>query len=320
MASFRKLKSGYRAEIARNGVRKSKVFPTKQEAKDWAARAEYEILNGDKVAAKMRLGELFDRYGREVSPSKRGHRFEVFRLEKFGRDAIAQIRLEDLTAEDFAKWRDQRLKEVAPASVIREMQIMSSVLNVARREWGLISVNPLTDVRKPTKPQPRDRLPTSAEIEAMQFSAGDDLSKMTARAFHAFKFAMESAMRAGEIAGLEWDRVDLGRRVALLTHTKNGRSREVPLSSGAVSLLEALPKLDPVFGLSSRQLDVLFRKLRDRAGVEGLTFHDSRHAAITALSRKLDVLALARMVGHTDLRQLRVYYNESAEELAKRLD
>jgi integrase len=92
------------------------------------------------------------------------------------------------------------------------------------------------------------------------------------------------------------------------------------LSSRAVSLLEALPKLDPVFGLSSRQLDVLFRKLRDRAGVEGLTFHDSRHAAITALSRKLDVLALARMVGHTDLRQLRVYYNESAEELAKRLD
>jgi integrase len=320
MASFRKLKSGYRAEIARNGIRKSKVFTTKQEAKDWAARAEYEILNGDKIAAKLKLGELFDRYAREVSPSKRGHRWEAIRLKKIGRDAIAQIRLEDLTAKDFAKWRDLRLREVAPASVIREMQLMSSVLNVARREWELISVNPLTDVRKPSKPQPRDRLPTLVEIEAMQFSAGTDLTKATARAFHAFKFAIESAMRAGEIAGLEWDRIDLERRVAVLTHTKNGRSREVPLSTKAVNLLKDLPRLNPVFGLSSRQLDALYRKLRDRAGVEGLTFHDSRHAAITALSRKLDVLALARMVGHTDLRQLRVYYNESAEDLAKRLD
>ena len=320
MASIRKLKSGYRAEVARNGIRKSKVFLTKQEAKDWAARAEYEILHGDKIAAKLTLGEVFNRYGREVSPSKRGHRWEVIRLEKFGRDPIAKIRLEDLSAKDFAKWRDLRLQEVAPASVIREMQLMSSVLTVARRDWELISINPISDVRKPSKPQPRDRLPTSAEIEAMQISAGEDLSKATARAFHAFKFAMESAMRAGEIAGLEWDRVDLERRVALLVHTKNGRPREVPLSTRAVELLGALPDLDPVFGLSSRQLDVLFRKLRDRAGVTGLTFHDSRHAAITALSTKLDVLALARMVGHTDLRQLRVYYNESAEELAKRLD
>lgn len=282
-----------------------------QEAKDWAARAEYEILNHDKVAAKLTLGEVFERYAREVSPSKRGHRWEAIGLEKIGRDAIAKIRLEDLSAKDFSKWRDMRLKEVASASVIREMQLMSSVLTIARRDWELIAVNPLSDVRKSAKPPARDRLPTLAVIEAMQFSAGEDLEKVTARAFHAFKFAMVTAMRAGEIAGLDWDRVDLDRRVALLTHTENGKPREV---------LRELPGLDPVFGLSSRQLDVLFRKLRDRAAVLGLTFHDSRHAAIAALSIKLDVLALARMVGHTDLRQLRVYYNESAEELAKRLD
>ncbi|WP_375700136.1 hypothetical protein [Pseudophaeobacter sp. TrK17] len=68
------------------------------------------------------------------------------------------------------------MQKVAPASVIREMQLMSSVLTVARRDWELISINPLSDVRKLAKPQPRDRLPTSAEIEAMQFSAGEDLA------------------------------------------------------------------------------------------------------------------------------------------------
>lgn len=320
MASIRKLKTGYRAEVARKDVRKSKMFPTRQAAKDWAAREEYKILNADKVIAEMKLGEVFDRYAREVSPGKRGARWEMIRLEKFQRDPISETPLRDLTPDLFGKWRDRRLREVAPASVIREMQLMSAALNAARREWGLIATNPLSDVRKPPKPPARDRLPTDDEIERMRHSAGEDLTKATARAFHAFLFAIETAMRAGEIAGLEWDRVDLNKRVARLIHTKNGRPRDVPLSPEAVRLLEALPYSDPVFGLNSRQLDALFRKLRDRAGVVGLTFHDSRHSAVTRLSKKLDVLDLARMVGHTDIRQLLTYYNESAEDLARRLD
>jgi integrase len=157
-------------------------------------------------------------------------------------------------------------------------------------------------------------------MDRIGFCAGADLKNATARAFHAFLFSCETAMRAGEVIGLTWDRIDLERRVAHLAHTKNGRPRDVPLSLEAVRLLEALPDLDPVFGLSSRQLDILFRKSRDKAGVADLTYHDSRHYAITRLSRKLDVLDLARMVGHTDLRMLMTYYNESAESIARRLD
>ncbi|MCL6284348.1 site-specific integrase, partial [Ruegeria sp. 2012CJ41-6] len=136
MASIRKLKTGYRAEVARKGVRKSKVFATRRDAKEWATDTEYKIMNGDKIASRMELGALFDRYAREVSPRKRGARWETIRLEKLGRDSIAKIQLEDLAAGDFADWRDRRLREVAPASVIREMQLMSSVLNTARKEWG----------------------------------------------------------------------------------------------------------------------------------------------------------------------------------------
>lgn len=127
-------------------------------------------------------------------------------------------------------------------------------------------------------------------------------------------------MRAGEICGLTWDRVDLSERVAHLVKTKNGRPRDVPLSTEAVRLIEALPHADPVFGLSSRQLDALWRKLRDRAGVVDLTFHDSRAEAVLRLSKKLEVLELARMTGHTDLNMLiRVYYRASASDIAKRL-
>lgn len=323
MASFRKLPSGkWRAEVARQGKRMSRAFPTRQAAKDWAARQEYLILHETPAAPDHgTFGQLLDRYAREVSVTKRGARWEVLRCELIRRDKLAAVTLAKLSAADFADWRDRRGREVAPGSVIREMQLMSAALNVARREWGIIASNPLSDVRRPRQPPPRDRLPTADELERLGHAAGEDLHHATARALHAFRFAMATAMRAGEIVALTRDRIDLGRQVAHLSHTKNGRPRDVPLSSEAARLIEALPAdLDPVFGLDGRQLDALWRKLRARAKVEGLTFHDSRHAAITALSRKLDVLALARMVGHSDLRMLQVYYNETAEELARRLD
>lgn len=320
MGSVAKHLKGYRAQVARQGVRRSKVFPTKREALDWIAREEYLILNAAAVAAQGTFGELLKRYSEERSPQKRGERWEVIRLEKIRRDTIATKTLRDLSAKDFSDWRDRRSKEVGPASVLREMQLLSSVLNVAVKDWEALPANPIKGVSRPTKPLPRDRLPTQAEIDRMHHSAGEDLAHATARAFHAFLFALETAMRAGEICGLRQADVDATRRVARLRLTKNGRPRDVPLSSEALRLLAMLPPADPVFGLSVAQIDVLFRKSRDKAAVDGLNFHDSRHAAITRLSRKLDVLSLARMVGHTDLKMLMVYYNETAEDMAKRLD
>ena len=322
MASITKHKNGWRAHVARQGVRKSKLFDSKREAQDWAARQEYLILHGEKAAARERLLHLLDRYAREVSPKKRGARWEQIRLEKLSRDQLAQKRLGDLTAQDFASWRDRRLQEVSSGTVRREMELLSAVLIVARKEWGLIGANPMADVRRPANNPARDRVVTDDELERLAVSAGNDLNNATARAFQAFLFSCETAMRAGEVVGLTWDRVDLGRRVARLDKTKNGTARDVPLSTAAVDILRGLEGLHPsrCFVLSSGQLDALWRKLRDRAGVVGLRYHDSRHTAITKLAKKLEVLELARMVGHRDLRQLLTYYNETAESLARKLD
>lgn len=321
MATFRKLPSGnIRAEVARQGVRRSGTFPTKAAARDWAARQEYLILEGDETGGKGALGDAMERYARERSPAKRGERWEVIRLTKLAKDPLAKIKMADLKPSDIAEWRDRRAAEVAPASVIREMQLLSSVLTVSAKEWGLIGSNPVVQVRKPTKPQPRNRLVLPGELDRLAIAAGDDLGNATARAFHAFRFAIETAMRAGEIVGLTWDRIDLKRRVAHLPMTKNGTARDVPLSSEAVRLLEALPRMDPVFGLTSQQLDILWRKVRERAAIEGLVFHDSRAEATTRMARRVDPLTLARITGHRDIRMLMVYYRETAEDIAKRLD
>lgn len=261
-----------------------------------------------------------DRYAREVSVKKRGARPEIIRIERIKRDKLAAVPMGELRPADLADWRDRRLLEVKSSTVKRELEQISAILTRAHREWGLIATNPMSMVKRPPDGPGRDRRPSMPEIGALRLSAGEDLKHATARTFHAWIFAIETAMRAGEIAGLTWGDIDLPRRVAHLPKTKNGSARDVPLSSEAVRLLREIEGRPDVFGLSSAQITSLWRKLRDRAGVIDLTFHDSRHEAITRLARKLDVLDLARMVGHRDIRQLQTYYNATAEEIARRLD
>jgi integrase len=96
--------------------------------------------------------------------------------------------------------------------------------------------------------------------------------------------AIETAMRRGEILGLRWEHIDLGKKTVFLPMTKNGSSRWVPLSDEAVAKLSKAPRdTDRPFPVT----DVAFRqawdRLRTRADITNLTFHDLRHEAISRM-------------------------------------
>jgi integrase len=336
MASIQKHPTGWRAQLALLGVRESKVFATKAEANAWAAQRETEIRN-EKTTGIQRgrtVDEAFRRYEKEVSVHKRGHRWEAIRLAAIGRSmiggvALQDMKLADVTSDVLGRWRDQRLKvdKVTGSTVNRELNLLSHVFAAAAKEWKWIAVSPTTDVRRPAESAPRDRLYSEDEIKRLCFALGFDLDgdeqveTVSQRVAVAFLIAIETAMRAGEICALLPQ--DVNGRVATLQQTKNGTKRQVPLSARAVELLELLPlpdEGDTIFGITTGSLDALLRKAKKRAMVEDGTFHDTRHLAITRLAKKLQVLDLARMVGHRDLRQLQVYYNESAADMASRLD
>lgn len=336
MANYSKVKTGWRAQVAIQGVRESKTFSTKAEASAWATARETEIRAGKVtgIQAGKTVGDAFDRYEKEISATKRGHRFEVLRLAAIGawklkEQSFRDMRLVDATSDVLGKWRDHRLQvdKVSGSTVNRELNLLSNIFTVATKEWKWIAASPTTDVRRPKESEPRDRLYSDNEIERICLALGLDLDDeqpartVSQRVAVAFLFAIETAMRAGEICSLQPR--DVVGRVATLTETKNGTRRKVPLSKRAVELLELLPAPDggsPIFGITTKSLDTLFRKAKTRAAIEDATFHDSRHLAITRLAKKLNVLDLARMVGHRDLKQLQVYYNETAEEMAKLLD
>ncbi|HDR0714927.1 TPA: site-specific integrase, partial [Pasteurella multocida] len=144
----------------------------------------------------------------------------------------------------------------------------------------------------------------------------------------AILFAIETAMRAGEICNLTWEFINLDNRTCFLPKTKNGHPRTVPLSKRAVKILLNLQLIksdsDPtVFQIKAELLGSLFRKLKEKAGLKeaDLHFHDTRREALTRLSKKLHLMELAKVSGHRDLSILQnTYYAPDISELANKLD
>lgn len=326
MASIKKLRGNWRAEVYKkvNGVvyRPTGVFATKAEAEAWASQTEAEILSGKRGQVKaVTFGKLLQRYAEEESPKHKGEVWEQNLIKRLSALPIYSVKLSDLTPDDFGKWRNSRLKKVAESTVRREWILLSSAINIAMKEWKWLSVSPLIGVKRPKDAPARTRLFSDEEIELLTYALGVDGAPktITERVGYSMLFALETGMRSGEIVGMNWS--DIKGRVATVQDGKTASARrEVPLTTEAMRLLELMPKNgDSCFGITDGQRDSNFRKAIKKAGITGLHFHDSRANACTKLAKQVDILSLARIIGHKNINQLQVYYRDTAETIASTL-
>ena len=341
MASIRELEPG--KVIARVRIKGrpevSRVFPDTRKAAAWAAAQEHSLRAGDfrdvRKAHRLLVRDLIDEYTSAIASRLRSADTTALRLARFRRD-LGAYTLETLTRARIAEWRDARLAEgAAAATVTRELGILSSVISYARKDLGVEVENAAGLVRRPPATRGRDRRLESGEeqrlLEALGDRAGDVQGTKRSGAYRVgtrnpwmqplVRFAVETAMRQGELLTLRWDNVDLEARTAYLENTKNGDPRTVPLSSRAVAVLEALPRSPAarVFPLTAQAVKLAWSRACKRAGIENLHFHDLRHEATSRLAEKLNLLELAAVTGHKDLRMLKRYYHPRASDLAKKL-
>lgn len=327
MASIRKVGTKWIAEVRIKGQYKSKVHLTKNEAKDWAHTEEHNMNRSKGILRGKCLDDAFKRYLVEETPKKKGARWESIRIKKISRDAIAAMQLTDLAVEDIQGWiklrQDSGLKG---ASILRELEILSSVLTKARK-WKWLQGNPFEGIERPKACPPRNKIITLDEqkniCSALRYKEDKPAISTTQRIAVAFLLAIETAMRYGEIWKMNGEDIDWGKRFVQLYDTKNGEDRHVDLSARAIQLLH---KLNPVAGenvmkTNPKSSEVLFRRAVDLAGYKGIIhFHDTRHTAITIIAPKLkDTLALAKMTGHKDPRQLMTYFNPLPGSMADML-
>jgi integrase len=124
-----------------------------------------------------------------------------------------------LTHIKIVEYRDERLQIVSNGAVIRELSYFSSIINHARREWGITMVNPIPLVKKPASPQGRNRLLSEEELSRLYEALAPKIKSSNHWILPLTKFALESAMRRGEILGLHWEHIDLVKRTAFIELT-----------------------------------------------------------------------------------------------------
>jgi len=326
MASIRQRGDTWQVRVSKKGFPpESRTFTSKAEARRWATETEAAMQRGkhnsNAGTNAMAFREMLERYAQEVSPRKRGHKDEVIRIQALQRSKIAGFSLLNLTAEAIGQFRDDRLQHVQAGAVIRDLSLISSVINHARREWGLTIENPCRLVRKPATPSGRSRVLSSAE-ESRLLEALEPLGRRSPWPLVATQLALETAMRRGEILSLRWENVNLDARTALLPVTKNGQGRTVPLSSRAAAILGGLPgpKEGFVLRISAATLHQAFYRAVRRAGLADFKFHDLRHTSATRMATKLpNVIELAAVTGHQTVQMLKRYYHPDPGVLARKL-
>ena len=326
MATFRFRINRWQARVRRLGQPdETRSFLTHQEAERWARSVESEMdqggYNSPAGAQKTTLGALIKRYIAEVLPSMKGAYEDAIRLRAICRRPICKNSIASLTPAKIAAYRDLRLTEVAPGTVVRELAYLSTIINHGRREWGIHANNPVALVRKPTQPKGRERVLTSAERERLLVEL-QPTGRRNVWMPSVVILALETAMRRSELLALRWRDINLDRRTATLHMTKNGESRVVPLSTKAIQTLTSMPRsiCGAVFPITACALAANFDKAVERAKLPDLHFHDLRHTAITRMATKLpNLIELAAVSGHKSLKMLQRYYHPDVGDLARKL-
>ena len=338
MATFRQTSAGtWEVQIRKTGFPPcTKRFRSKAEARAWASDIESEMERGvfrDRTEAeKTTFGTIIKRYMCEISPSKKGASSEQYRLSAILRDdPIAHVKMSALSSKLMAAWRDRRLQSVSGSTANRDLSLMSVIINWARREQGIHIDNPIAMIRRPLENKGRTRRLSSDEelrlLAALVTPPRDANGRLTGPSNPWMRplvaFAIETAMRRGEILRLCWKDVYLTERYVHLSDTKNGESRDVPLSTRAATILAELPRHESgrVFPISADSVKKSFNRAIARAGLVNLRFHDLRHEATSRLAQKLsNVLELSSVTGHKSLHMIKRYYHPRAQDLASKLD
>lgn len=338
MATVRARGTRWEVQVRRHGwPTLTKHFSRKRDADAWAAVTEADLARGQlrdhRLSEQTLLSDVLVRYRDEVTPAKKGRVAERCRLDALLRTPLARVSLDRLGSELVARWRDDRLARVSGSTVNRELNLLSVVLNTARKDWGITFENPVALIRRPKENRARRRrLSLEEEVRLMRalepaghepdgtFSKGGTRNPWVRPMVI---LALETGMRRGELLALHWPDVALDERFARLHDSKNGEARDIPLSTRAVACLRTLLRIkgDPrVFPITAEALKQAFERAVARANIEDFHFHDLRHEATTRLATRLDnVLELSAVTGHKTLRMLARYYHPKASDLAVKL-
>ena len=325
MGSIRVRQGRYQANVRRKGYAPvTATFTSREVAKRWIKSTEIAIERGDYAPrCTITVGELMHKYENEYLPTlKNGgdsHKWRVRLLKRYFND----LPLADLTPAHLAKYRDQRLLKVAPLTVKRDLSVLSSAINTAVIEWSVpLDLNPVSRIRFKNADVPRDRRLQHREEQLLLSRAYPCLKRQII-------VAIETAMRQGEIYNIRKNDINVQHQTLRIPETKTDKPRIIPLSKRALKALTEQTRASgnvvhmtdkPIFEVNRWTEWNRFTRLKKECGIDELRFHDLRHEATSRLfERGFNVMEVASITGHENLKHLKRYTHIKPESLVARL-
>jgi integrase len=196
------------------------------------------------------------------------------------------------------------------------------MFEVAREEWGLpIRDNPVRGLKVGRVDPQRERRLRDGELDRLLTAERKCRNPLIGPIV---RLAIETAMRRSEILSVTAEAIDLKNRCLVIGRTKNGETRTIPLSTAAMDIFQTRlggKAQGRLFPMTANALRLAWERLRERAKMTDLHFHDLRHEAISRLFEKgLTVPEVAMISGHRDMRMLLRYAHAIRERVLEKLE
>ena len=323
MATIRKRDGKFQAQVRRGGIFKSATFFKKADAEAWARQVEAAVCSGRGkpfVYEPTSLSEIINRYKKEITPIKRGSNIEEIVLNAILKEKWVHLPLNQLGSRHFANYKKARLNKVSPSTFRRQYSLLLAIMRHAEQEWQWAS--PISCATKITLPNAsRKAIERISEADEKSiFNAANGLKNPYMTPLIAL--AITTGLRRGELLSLRFADWDRHKNWILVREAKSGHPRYVPVFGIGLNALNAMwpSNHEIIFPITANAVRLNWDRLRNKAGLPSLRFHDLRHEAISRFFEKgLSVPEVASISGHRTPSQLFRYAHASLECIQKKL-
>jgi integrase len=314
MSSIRKRGNKYQVQVRTQGQKITKTFNKLSHARRFSVYYENKILLGNHLQTlnkNLSLRDLINKYLKEITPLKKGKDREQQRLNRLLREDLVNQKIYKLITKDFIEFKNRRIKD-GNRTCRYDLALLHHIYNTAIKQWCYpITHNPLSNIQKPRCNPPRERRLNDNELK---YILNHNFKNKSMNSI--IKLAIETGMRKSEILSITND--DIKDNYILLSDTKNGNARKIPLTK---KVKEIISKSKLPYSISCNAVRLNWSRMIKKTGILDLHFHDLRHEAISRFFEKgLSIPEVSLISGHKDVRQLMRYTHLDLIKLTEKLN
>lgn len=288
------------------GRKRREKAGTKAQARALYQKRKAEVLQGRKLPelrkrAEATVAEAIQVHLQEALSRNRGWRDDR-RFAAMWKDRLGALLLSQVEPRILEAWKAERSREVAKATVNKELSFLRRVFNVAIQD-GWEGANPAERVKFWKLNNRRERQVEAHEEERLR-------AELPPEALRIVELLILTGARRGELFALVRSDVDLGRGLLRIRDSKSGEGRFIPLAGRAVELFRqqldshtsgwVIPSSTGETPLNANNFyNRVWRPALRRAGLADLRIHDLRHTFCSRLAENGESLrVIQRLAGH----------------------